>query len=152
MTRDRVLLLTAAGAGAAGLAVSGYLTAVHSASAPLVCPATATVDCERVLSSPYAVLPGSTIPTSAAGVAWFAISLVLVALLFRRPASAPLRRLLLGWAALGLISVLYLIFIEVVVIGAICAWCTVVHVLVLAFFLVALVRWLSFEPKWQSPT
>jgi len=27
-----------------------------------------------------------------------------------------------------------------------------VHVLVLAFFLVALVRWLSFEPKWQSPT
>ena len=98
------------------------------------------------------MLPGSAVPTSAAGVAWFAISLVFVALLFRRPASAPLRRLLLGWAALGLISVLYLVFIEVVVIGAICAWCTAVHVLVLAFFLVALVRWLSFESKWQSPT
>ncbi len=152
MTRDRVQLLTAAAASAAGLVISGYLTAVHYSSAPLVCSATGTVDCERVLSSPYAVLAGSSLPTSAAGLAWFAVSLVIVGLLFQRPASALLSRLLLGWAALGLATVLYLVFIEVVVIGAICAWCTAVHVLVLAVFLLALLRWLSFEPKWQSPT
>jgi uncharacterized membrane protein len=33
--------------------------------------------------------------------------------------------------------VLYLVFIEIVKLGAICLWCTVAHVLVLLIFLIA---------------
>ena len=64
-------------ASVAGLGVSIYLTAVHYAGVPLACPAGGTINCEAVLSSPYAVIAGTAIPTSAAGIVWFAISALL---------------------------------------------------------------------------
>jgi uncharacterized membrane protein len=119
-------------ASVAGIAVSIYLTAVHSAGFPLACPAGATVNCEAVLSSPYAVIAGTSIPTSAAGIIWFAVS---AALWIRGD-----RRVQLGWSAIGMLTVLYLVFIEIVRIGAICVWCTAAHILVLGIFLVAVSR------------
>jgi len=42
------------------------------------------------------------------------------------------------WSALGLATVLYLVFIEIVRLGVICLWCTASHVLVVAIVLIAL--------------
>jgi uncharacterized membrane protein len=118
---------------AAGIAISVYLTIVHFASVPLACPNTSTINCEAVLSSPYGVIAGTGVPTAAAGIVWFAVS----ALIWTRPPG----RLHLIWSSLGLLAVLYLVFIEIVRLGTICLWCTSAHVLVVVLFLVALTTW-----------
>ena len=117
-------------AGVAGVAISVYLTVVHYAGFAPACPVSGPINCEAVLSSPFAVVAGTTIPTSVAGIVWFAISAAL--------SLRPLGRTQLGWSALGLFAVLYLVFIEIVRIGAVCLWCTAAHVLVLLIFLIAL--------------
>ena len=133
--RARVLAIAAA--GLLGLAVSSYLTLVHAVSAPLACGAGGTVNCERILTSGFAVIAGTQVPTAAAGLAWFGASTGLALAWLARPGQPLLSTLQLLWASAGLAVVLGLVFVEVVLLGAICAWCTVAHALVLATFLVA---------------
>jgi uncharacterized membrane protein len=123
----------AVAAGVAGIAVSVYLTILHYAGFVPACPVTSHVNCEVVLSSHYGVIAGTTIPTSAAGIVWFAVSVVLWL--------RPFGRTQLAWSAIGLATVLYLVFIEIVQLGAICLWCTAAHVLALFIFLIALTMW-----------
>lgn len=122
--------LAALAASVAGLGISIYLTVVHYAGVPLACPLNGTINCEAVLSSRYGVIAGTGVPTSAAGILWFAVSM----LLWARPAG----RIQLAWSVAGLATILSLIFVEIVLVGAICAWCTAAHVLVLVIFLIAL--------------
>jgi uncharacterized membrane protein len=122
--------LLALAASVAGLGISIYLTAVHYAGVPLACPANGTISCEAVLSSRFAVIAGTNLPTSAAGIVWFTVS----ALLWTRRAG----RVQLAWSALGLVTVLFLVYVEIVQLGAICVWCTTAHVLVLLIFLISL--------------
>jgi uncharacterized membrane protein len=126
------LRAVAVAAGVAGLGISIYLTAVHYAGVPLACPANGTIDCEAVLSSPYAVIAGTAVPTSVAGIVWFGVSTLLWISRFTR--------LQLAWSIAGLATALALVFVEIVRLGAICIWCTAAHVLVLLIFLVALER------------
>jgi uncharacterized membrane protein len=48
-----------------------------------------------------------------------------------------------AWALIGAVTVLYLVFIEIVRLGAICLWCTTAHVLVVAILLISLTMWQS---------
>jgi len=128
--------LLALAASVAGLGVSIYLTVVHYSSIPLACPATAQINCEQVLSSAYGVIGGSAVPTSAAGIVWFAASALLAA--GRLSGRTELARPQLVWSALGLLTVLFLVYLEIVQLGAVCVWCSTAHVLVLVIFLVAL--------------
>ena len=125
--------LVAVAISVAGVAVSIYLTVLHFIGFAPACPTSGPVNCEAVLSSAYAVIAGTAVPTSAAGIAWFAIS----AVLWTRPFGPPQ----LAWSALGVVTVLYLVFIEIVRIGAICLWCTAAHVLVVSILLIALTEW-----------
>src|SRR5256714_5223249 len=134
MSRLQVLAIALS---VAGVAVSIYLTVLHFIGFAPACTATGSVNCEAVLSSPYAVIAGTTVPTSAAGIAWFAVSAVLWVRGFGR--------VLLAWSALGMLTVLYLVFVEIVRIGAICLWCTAAHVLVVAVLLIALTMWQNRE-------
>jgi uncharacterized membrane protein len=126
-------------ASLAGLAISVYLTVAHYSTIPLACPTGAVFNCEQVLSSRFAVIGGSALPTSAAGIAWFAISAGLAIAVLRYP-RRQLGRIQLPWSAIGLVTVIYLLFVEIVQLGAICLWCTAAHVLVLLIFLIALSR------------
>jgi uncharacterized membrane protein len=119
-------------ASLAGLAISIYLTVVHYTTVPLVCPVSGVINCEQVLTSRYGVIGDSGVPTSAAGIVWFAVSAALAAL--RR------RSALLAWSSLGLLTALLLVYVEIVQLGAVCIWCTAAHVLVLLIFLIALPR------------
>ncbi len=122
-------------ASLAGIGVSIYLTAEHYAGFALACPAGAVISCERVLSSSYAVVAGSVVPTSAAGIVWFAVSVAIsIAIL----AGLPGLRAQVVWSSIGILTVVYLVFVEIVQLGAICVWCTAAHVLVLAIFIVSL--------------
>jgi uncharacterized membrane protein len=122
----------AVAASVAGLGISIYLTAVHYAGVPLACPVNGAINCEAVLSSPYAVIAGTAVPTSVAGIVWFAVSALLWISRFSR--------IQLAWSIAGLVTVLSLVFLEIVRIGAICLWCTAAHVLVVIIFLVAVMR------------
>src|SRR2546423_3396249 len=114
----------------AGVAVSIYLTLVHYAGVAPGCPVSGPVNCEEVLSSSYAVIGGTPVPTSAAGILWFGVSAVVW--------TRPFGRAHLAWAGIGLAATLYLLFIEIVRLGVICLWCTATHLLVVAIFILAL--------------
>jgi len=114
----------------AGIAVSIYLTMLHYAGVVPACPASGPINCEAVLSSRYALIAGTSIPTSAAGIVWFAISAGLWA---RAPGWGHV-----AWALIGLATVVYLLFVEIVLLGAICLWCTAVHALVVILVVIAL--------------
>jgi uncharacterized membrane protein len=137
---DRKLLIAAALAGVIGGAISVYLTVVHYAALPLVCTTTGIISCERVLSSPYSIIVGSGLPTSAAGIVWFIVSaaLALAQLSGRRPPA--LVRWHLAWSAIGLVTVIYLVFVEIVDLGALCLWCSTAHALVVITFIITLTR------------
>jgi uncharacterized membrane protein len=125
-----------------GLLVALYLAAVDvwRGEVPLACPAGGLVNCDVVTSSPPSRV--GPVPVVFLGVLWFAVLLALLA------AEAPLGRLRwlpLAWAFAGLLTVFYLVYAELFVVGAICLWCTVVHALVIALFLLALSRFTSGE-------
>ncbi|MGH7641544.1 MAG: vitamin K epoxide reductase family protein [Candidatus Dormibacteria bacterium] len=131
-----------------GMGLAGYLTAVHYAPALLVCSDQGLVNCEAVLTSSYSVLPGTAIPITVPGLAFFLISLVLALAQLRRPEVYGLRQVHAVWGGLGLLTALYLVFIEVVEVHYICLWCSTVHVTLLVTFLITLWR---AVPQAKSP-
>ncbi len=136
-----------------GIAIATYLTAVHyNEGVPLVCSGSGLVNCGLVLSSPYSVVPGTTIPISIPGLAWCVIMAAL-AIVGLRTQPRWLRPAQFAWALLGILTVLYLVYAEIVRLHAICAWCSALHVLILLMFLVTLVRLTSpdLEPGELEP-
>jgi len=113
----------------AGLAVSIYLTIAHySTSDLLVCAENSVVDCASVTSSEQSKLLG--IPVADLGTAFY---LFLTAICL--PAAWRIQRLdyvRLAAVGVGVLMVVYLITAELFLIGKICLWCTVVHVITLA--------------------
>ena len=147
-TGQRRLQALVALIGLAGVAVSIYLTSVHYSAVQLVCSATGAVDCERVLSSGYGVIGGSGLPTAAAGILWFGVSMALGIARRRDPAARRPAWTQLAWSAIGMLTVVYLVFVEIVQLGAICIWCTAAHVLVLATFLLTV----TVRPPASAPS
>ncbi len=131
---DRLLVMLSA----VGLAIAGYLTLLHyDSSVPLVCSGGSLVNCEQVLTTASSVVFG--VPVAAWGLLWFAVSLALAILSSRSRGhveSPAWRSASLAWASIGTLSVFWLVYQELGVIGRICAWCTAVHVLVLALLVI----------------
>jgi len=115
--------------GLLGLGISLYLTLAHYASGqiPLACASGGVVNCELVTSSAESVI--GPVPVALLGVVWFAVQLGLTKV------NGPYQ---LAWAATGLAFIFYLVCVELFVIGALCLWCTAVHLIVVAQFLLAI--------------
>jgi uncharacterized membrane protein len=130
-----------------GLGVSIYLTIVHyNSKVSLLCTTGGVVNCQSVTTSAYSVIPGTAIPITIPGMLWFlalgALAGVGLRAAVRSVAEPPrLRLATLLWTLAGLIFVLYLVYCEIVLVQRLCEWCTVVHLLTLASFLIALTRW-----------
>jgi uncharacterized membrane protein len=134
-----VLVLSLAGVGDAL-----YLTIVHYQGETPLCPTTGAINCAQVLSSRYAVVPGTTLPISIPGLGWCLVVVLLALIsLLRRPEPVWLRPIQFVWSLAGIVTVLYLVYIELVVLHAICIWCTVLHFIILIIFLIALSRLLE---------
>ncbi|GAB2470116.1 hypothetical protein GCM10027030_01020 [Luteococcus sediminum] len=120
-----------------GTLIATYMTYEHfTGNESLMCSATGVIDCASVTTSTYSMFLG--VPVALAGLLWF-VATVAVAWWGHTRAAAPLRRkVLLAWYGVGLLFVLYLVWVELVPLGKICSWCTVVHIITLALFLVAL--------------
>ncbi|MHB8313239.1 MAG: vitamin K epoxide reductase family protein [Candidatus Dormibacteria bacterium] len=115
----------------AGFGVATYLTTVHYANVPLACSASGLVDCSKVVTSQYSVVPGTSVPITVPGMAFFLVSLGLAIAQYVRPGRTDLRQAHFGWSVLGLLTVFYLVYVELVEIHHICIWCTAVHILIL---------------------
>ena len=122
--------LTSAGAG---LAVSAYLMVAHyTQSVTLACPASGTIDCQKVTTSPESMLLG--IPVTVLGLVFFAATAALGTPAAWRARSPMLRTARLILSVLGVCFVARLVYAELFEIDAICLWCTVVHLLAVALF------------------
>lgn len=127
---------------ALGVADAIYLTLVHyDSQVALVCSDSGFVNCTRVITSKYAYVPGTEIPISLPGLGW---CLVLAALAVMGIWLGTERRWLgiaqFVWTLLGMGTVLYLVYVEIVLLHNLCAWCTVLHALIMLAFLIAVVR------------
>jgi len=129
-----------------GVGIAAYLTSAHYELAPLACSGSGFVNCARVLSSPYSVVPGTSIPITIPGMAWSLLIATLVVMELRRPARW-LRLAQFAWSLVGMLTVLYLVYVEIVLLHNLCAWCTAMHVLVFLIFLIALARLTLPQPE-----
>lgn len=124
----------------AGIADAIYLTLVHyDDSVALVCSDSGFINCARVITSRYSYVPGTSWPISLPGLAW---CLVIAGLalygIFWGAERRWLRLAQFAWTLLGMLTVLYLVYVEIVLLHNLCAWCTVLHVLILLMFLITL--------------
>jgi uncharacterized membrane protein len=103
------------------------------------------INCARVLGSQYSTVFG--VPLEVFAVAYFIVNLLLVWIyaFATESRSTQAFRLLFFWRFLGLALVPYLVFVEVVLLHAICVYCTTMHVMILADF--AVVSWLLFRSR-----
>jgi uncharacterized membrane protein len=116
-----------------GLGVSIYLTIAHYNTAlTLACPATSTINCEKVTTSPQSIVFG--IPVAVLGLAFYVFLAVANSPWAWRVTWPPLRWARIASIVVGIVFVLYLIYTELFTIGAICLWCTSVHVITFALF------------------
>jgi uncharacterized membrane protein len=126
-----------------GAGISIYLISVHYENVPLLCSTSGLIDCSRVLSSTYSVVPGTSVPVSVPGLLWCAASATLAIAGLRVLQPQIQRRIQVAqfaWSLLGMLTVLYLLYVEIVILHTICAWCTALHVIILVMFLTTIVQ------------
>lgn len=117
----------------AGLADSIWLTIVHyNTSVTLACPATSAINCEKVITSPQSVVFG--IPVAVLGLAFYMFLAVVNSPWAWRMTWPPVRWARVGSMVVGIVFVLYLVYTELFTIRSICLWCTSVHVITFALF------------------
>ena len=108
---------------AVGLADALYLLWVHATASAIACP---IGSCDVVNSSPYAQVGG--VPVAGIGVGGYLVLLVLGTMAWRAEDAAERRRWLrwvFGGSLAGVLSAIYLTYLELFVIHAICFWCVV---------------------------
>jgi uncharacterized membrane protein len=117
------------------LGIASYLTAAHYTDpGALACPDTGIVNCALVTTSSWSVVLG--VPLALLGLVWAAAMTALtVPWAWARGTEARWVdgvRLVVSGA--GAAMVLYLVYVELFRIGAICLWCTAIHVTAVSLF------------------
>lgn len=105
-----------------GILVSGYLSYVKLADEKILCAATETLDCDAVQSSVYSQFMG--IPIAYLGLAMYLGIAALLLLEKRIPFLAENGKLLLfGITLFAWMYSMYLVYLQVAVLGKLCQWC-----------------------------
>jgi len=117
-----------------GLVLSGYTMWVHVHHSLAACVDAGPVDCQAVLTSPQSVVLG--VPLPAFGLLFFTGMGVLCLPVAWRTARAWIHLLRLFGAVIGIGSVIYLVAIELFTIRKICLWCSGIHLITLALFVI----------------
>lgn len=115
-----------------GIAVSAYLTLVHYRDDLLVC---AVGGCHTVQKSPYAELEG--VPVALLGLGMFVVMTVLFLLRRAKPEWAGnITLATFALALAGAVFAIYLTYLELFVIDAICQWCVLTAIIIWAMLVV----------------
>ena len=116
-----------------GIGIAGYLAATKlSGEVPVCGPLRG---CETVSTSEYSDFLG--VPVALFGVAYSVVALV-ASLRWWRAGDRRALYLLYGMGLLGLLAVIYLTYLELFVIEAVCVWCVSYAVTVVGGWLVAI--------------
>lgn len=121
----------------AAVGVSTYLTVAHytDPSGELqFCSGTGNVDCGAVTTSAQSGFLG--IPVALLGLLWSVGMLALCLPIAWRARARWVHLARVVGAVGGIGFVLWLLYAELIIIGAICVWCTVTHVIAFALFVV----------------
>jgi uncharacterized membrane protein len=127
---ERTIRLTSAALAAVGAAIAGYLVYVRTTGGTLAC---VTGGCDTVQHSSYAEMFG--VPVAALGLAGF-LGLLASALAPGEEARLTQATLALAGFCFGV----YLLYVQVVVIDAICQWCVATDLLTTAIAALSLLR------------
>jgi len=132
--QSTALLWAPVALGALGILVSGYLTLKRLTGGSLAC--TRWAQCDVVNSSPYATIGG--VPVAFIGLAGY---LVLFGLAAVAVLTQEVRRRQALWASFilsvgGLLFSIYLTYLELYVIQALCSWCVASAIIILLLALV----------------
>lgn len=127
-----------------GLAVSVYLTIEHyAAPKSIACPESGAINCTKVTTSEWAKV--GPIPLALLGTIFFvAMTALCTPAAWRRRRLDPLR---IAGAAGAVAAALYLVWVELFKVEAICLWCTVVHVASLLLLVAVLWATTGREPE-----
>ena len=118
-----------------GLADAAYLTYAHyTTAASLACSDKGIINCAKVTTSSYSHLFG--LPVAVLGLVFFAGMFPLMLPAAWRSTWPLLRVGRVAATVVGIGMVLYLVYAEVVKLDAICLYCSVVHLLTFALFIV----------------
>jgi uncharacterized membrane protein len=103
---------------------------------PLIKGPGIALDCYAVLSSQYSQIFG--IPLELFAVGYFIVNLLLVYFIAfgSNALSKASLKTLFGWRFIGIVIVPYLVFVELFLVRAICVYCTVMHVAIVADFII----------------
>ncbi|MHB1534089.1 MAG: vitamin K epoxide reductase family protein [Acidimicrobiales bacterium] len=122
----------------AGLAVAAYLTVAHYTTAvTLACPDTGVINCQKVTTSSYSEVAG--VPVALLGLIFFTVMVPLQTPPAWRTQRPVIRAGRLGLAVGGMAMVLWLVYAELFRLDAICLYCSAVHVLTFALFVIVVV-------------
>jgi uncharacterized membrane protein len=135
----RWILATTFGLSLLAVGLTAYLTVTHYTDpTALACPATGIINCTAVTTSSWSVILG--VPVALLGLLW-ALGMAGLnspwAWRAQTRAGASAARLSsarLALAGAGAVMVLYLVYIELFRVDAICLWCTGVHITAVALF------------------
>lgn len=114
-----------------GLTDAGYLTVKHYSKSSVIC--SISQGCDKVLSSDYAVIFG--IPVALFGVIFYFVALVLAVHFFTQK---TYHWVLNVWATIGLISTIYLLYLQAFVLKAWCQYCLLSAITSISIFVVSM--------------
>jgi uncharacterized membrane protein len=132
------------------VAVSGYLTIAHYTSPHvLACSGSGAIDCAKVTTSAQSRFLG--IPVAVLGLVWAVAMAALCSPQAWRTAARWVRPARTAAVCIGMAFVLWLVFAELVLVGAICVWCTTMHLLTFALFVLIVIFGYAREPLESEP-
>jgi uncharacterized membrane protein len=131
------------------LGLTTYLTVTHYTDpAGLACPDTGIVNCTAVTTSSWSVIVG--VPVALLGLLWAVGMTVLNSPWAWHSPARWLDAARLALSGAGALMVLYLVYVELFQVDAICLWCTGVHLTTVALFGVILAARASLGPDVRS--
>jgi uncharacterized membrane protein len=120
------------------VALTTYLTVTHYTDpAALACPDTGIVNCTLVTTSSWSEVFG--VPVALVGLVWAVAMAAACSPWGWRSGARWVAALRMVLATAGAVTVVYLVYVELFRVDAICLWCTGVHVTAVALFGVILV-------------
>jgi uncharacterized membrane protein len=132
------LQLTTFALALVGLGVSIYLTIAHFTETALAgCSESGAVNCTKVTTSPQSYVFG--IPVAVLGLAFYVFAVAIMSPWAWRAARREIHLLRIASLVVGIGFVLYLIYAELFIIGAICLYCTSVHAITFVLFVLTVI-------------
>jgi uncharacterized membrane protein len=129
---------TSLGLSILAVGMTGYLTVTHYADpTALACPETGIINCTAVTTSTWSVILG--VPVALLGLLWALGMTALNSPWAWRSSTRWLELTRLAVSGTGAVAVLYLVYIELFRVDAICLWCTAVYFTAVALLAMSLI-------------